>query len=158
MSNRTATGITTIPLGTAGAGTVEGDGGKYIKGTGTNFLSLVEKTKASQSPTNYYIFIKTDNLLLKIVGVISDTLLLVDKDVAGTVTGRGYDILLADLKSWSVTNITATAGTVNGQEIVQGQTIESGDYVFGTDYRYAPPAWANGTSTKLTIVEQNRKA
>ena len=157
MSNRNVTSITTIPLGTAGAGTVTADtvDARYLKGTGTNFLALVEQTKNSQTPTNYWVFISTVNELRRIVGVISNELLLLDQ--ATTAAGNGYSILLADLKSYSVANIGGANGTLNGQAIVPSQTINSGDYFGGENFAYCPPAWVNGSGTILSIVEQDKK-
>jgi hypothetical protein len=157
MSNRSVTAITTIPLGTTGTGTVTVDAtdNRYLRGTGTNFLSLVEGTKNSQTPTNYWVFISTVNELRRIVGVISDDLLLLDQ--ATTAAGNTYSILLADLKGWKVQNVGAGAGTVNGVSLPINKDVVSGEYYAGENYAYAPPTWVNGTGTTLLITEFNKK-
>lgn len=158
MSNRSVTGITTIPLGTAGASTVTADAtdAKYLRGTSTtNFLSLVETTKNSQTPTNYWVFINSKNELRRIVGVISDDLILLDQ--ACTANGDTYTILLADLKGWKVQNVGAGAGTVNGVSLPTNKDLISGEYFAGENYAYAPPTWVNGTGTTLLITEFNKK-
>ena len=157
MSNRSVTGITTIPLGTAGTGTATADtnDAKYLRGTGSNFLSLVQTTKNSQSPTNYWVFINSKNELRRIVGVISNDLILLDQ--ACTANGDTYTILLADLKGWKVQNVGAGAGTVNGVSLPINKDLISGEYFAGENYAYAPPTWVNGTGTTLLITEFNKK-
>lgn len=157
MSNRSVTTITTVPLGTAGAGTVTADtvDAKYLKGTGTNFLELVEGTKNSQTPTNYWVFIDTVNELRRIVGVISDEVILLDQ--ATTAAGNGYSILLADLKGWKVQNVGAGAATVGGVALPINKDVVSGEYYAGENYAYAPPTWVNGTGTTLLITEYDKK-
>ena len=157
MSNRTTTGITTIPLGTTGAGTVTADttDAKYLVGTGTNFLSLVETSKASRTPTNYWIFIASVNELRRIVGIISDELLLLD--TATTATADAYSILLADLKGWTVENVGMAAGTVGSGAIAAGAKISSGEYFGGENFSYSQPTWLNGSGTTLQINEFDKQ-
>lgn len=157
MSNRTVTTITTVPLGTVGAGTVTADtiDARYLRGTGTNFLSLVEGTKNSQTPTNYWVFINSKNELRRIVGVISDDLLLLDQ--TNTAAGDSYSILLADLKGWKVQNVGAGAATVGGVALPINKDVISGEYFAGENFAYAPPTWVNGTGTTLLITEYNKK-
>jgi len=160
MSNRSVTGIATIPAAPplpAPTGTVTADtvDARYLKGTGTNFLALVEQTKNSQTPTNYWVFISTVNELRRIVGVISNDLLLLDQ--ATTASGNGYSILLADLKGWKVQNVGGAAGTVNGVALPANKDVVSGEYFAGENYAYAPPTWVNGTGTTLLITEFNKK-
>ena len=158
MSNRSITGITTIPAPIPGAvGTVTADtvDSRYLKGSSTNFLDLVEGTKNSQTPTNYWVFISTVNELRRIVGVISDELLLLDQ--ATTASGNSYSILLADLKGWKVQNVGNAAGTVNGVSLPSNKDVISGEYYAGDNYAYAPPTWVNGTGTTLLVTEFNKK-
>jgi hypothetical protein len=160
MSNRSITGIATIPAAPplpAPTGTVTADtvDSRYLKGAGTNFLSLVEETKNSQTPTNYWVFIDTANELRRIVGVVSDTVLLLDQ--ATTASGNTYSILLANLKGWEVQNVGAGAGTVNGVSLPVNKEVKSGEYFAGNNYAYSPPTWVNGTGTTLLVTEFNKK-
>lgn len=158
MSNRSVTGISTIPLGTAGSGTITASpiDARYVNGTGTNFLSLVETVKIARVPTNYWLFVNGKNELRRIMGITSDNLLLLDEPT--TASGDTYIILLADLiKGWKVQNVGSAVGTVNGEALPANKEVNSGDYYGGTNITYSQPTWVNGTGTTLLITEYDKK-
>lgn len=157
MSNRSVTAITTVPLGTTGAGTVTADANdaRYLRGTGTAFLSLVEQTKNSKAPTDYWVFINTINELRQVVSVISDDLILLDQTT--TANGNTFSMLYADLKAWKVQNVGAGAATVGGVALAVNKEVDSGEYFAGENFAYSQPTWINGTGTTLLVTEYDKK-
>jgi hypothetical protein len=154
MASRTVTGISAVPAGVAGTGTVTADtaDAKYLRGTGTNFLDLVPKGETRNGKASrYYVFIPAKSQLIKIIGFISNTLLLLE--ATNTASADPYQIVKADLQSFRIANQSATAGLLDGQAFAGNAVFESPVIDKTNQYQPQPPHWVNATGTTFLIIE-----
>lgn len=114
LNFRVITGKTTLPAGTAGAGTVSTNAvnDKTIDGTGTNFKTLMQVSATNVVSGKYFLFVPDDDVLLPIKDVISDTMLILSED-APAITNKAYQIVSANLTALDIKNGN-TAVTLNG--------------------------------------------
>jgi len=149
-TTRNVTGISTIPLGTAKAGTVTGEtvGGRfYLRGTGTDFNSFL-----SIARDNDYIFVESDYLLFQVKSVFKDVI-EVDQDPTA-VSGATFTYVYANLASYTCTNQGSADADFDGAVMEAGVTEQDER----TDYNQVRQSLCqavkiDGSGTDLLIRE-----
>lgn len=152
---REVTTPTTVPEGTAGAGTITTDTERddVIQGIGTSFLT---DFKYAAEAGNLWIFFETSEVVARVIGVTSDTTIILDRDVAG-VAGENYQVVEGDLISYSISNTGAANGQINTGDgnapIVPGQTINENSEAASVGYKQKDVIFVDGSGTSLNISE-----
>lgn len=131
---RTSTGYTTVPLGTAGTGTVQRHPTEtnILVGTGTQF-TVDFKTVYQLLKQNIWIYCATAHKVFRVTGVVGDELLYVQGDVTGIGVNQAFTYILADLISYGIAPQTS-AYTVTIDDVA----LAAGDAYYQEPLIYTP--------------------
>ncbi len=131
---RTVSGYSTVPLGTAGTGTVirHPTQTNILFGSGTQF-TVDFKTVFQLFKQNIWIYCDTAHKVFRVTGVLSDTYLVVQGDVTTIGVAQTFTYILGDLISYGISP-TAAAGIVT----IDGVAFPAGDTYYQQPLIYTP--------------------
>jgi hypothetical protein len=156
---RTVTGKSTIPAGTAQAGTftVNSTHTDRLDYSGTaedlNTILAMGRKNSEQEMTNLWIYMPDENLVVRILSW-GGTVVKVDGDCTG-VSAATWELVEANLCGWSVLNQGGSAGTVQGVSLASGASATFSDAPEATYRRnFIDAILVNGSGTSLLIEEK----
>lgn len=139
--NETSTG--SIPTGTAGTGTVTSDtvDVKYLQGSGTFF------TQAYKGIPSEYIYFPASNEVRKVVGIMSDTTIALDRAIS--VSGAAWEYIYCTMVAFSLANVGGADGEWNGVPFVAG-SVEKDEGQSSSSFCQVQTFDATGTTFEIT--------
>ena len=156
---RTVTGKSTIPAGTAQAGTftTHADHNDRLVYSGTaaalDAILAQGRENSEQEKNNLWIHIPTSDLLLRILSW-GGQVVKVDGDASG-VSAEAWELVESKICGWSILNQGAADASINGQALEMGNSITDSDAPEATFRRnYMDAVLINATGTSLLITEK----
>lgn len=156
---RTVTGKSTIPAGTAQAGTftthTDHNDRLVYSGTAAALDAILAQGRenSEQEKNNLWIHIPTSDLLFRILSW-GGQVVKVDGDASG-VSAEAWELVESKICGWSILNQGGSAGSVGGESLASGASMTFADSdEAGDRRRYLDAIQVNGTGTSLLITEK----
>lgn len=156
---RTVTGKSTIPAGTAQAGTftTHADHNDRLVYSGTaaalDAILAQGRENSEQEKNNLWIHIPTSDLLLRILSW-GGQVVKVDGNASG-VSAEAWELVESNLCGWSVLNSGESAGVINGESLGSGASVAFSDADAPTLRRnFVDAVIINATGTSFLIQEK----